>query len=166
MPKCRRTDNIKLDPEALRALLGSGIELVLVGSRCYPEPSWVQALFAAEPSGGNGSSAGEAGALVETGGADRARGMLRTLGALDPYSMCFDPLALFYHLQPDAFRWDDAGAGQAGTRVPVRLTHGEEWRFERCTASQCDGYVLEPAGVSLPQYAAFLRSTGALTGAL
>ena len=42
--------------------------------------------------------------------ADMAASALRTLGSNDPYSMCYDPLALLFYLQPDAF-----------TRAPVAI---------------------------------------------
>ena len=121
--------NVALDPEALRAVLGSGVELVLIGSACYASPQWVADLFG----GGTGGS------------------LLRVLGRSDPYAMCYDPLALLFHLEPEAFEVDS-------TPIPVRVTRGRDWRFERCEDSQRDGYVIEPSGVSLERYAAFLRS--------
>ena len=117
-----------LDPEALLVVLRSGVPLILIGSSCYVSPEWVTTLFG----GGTGGS------------------LLHVLGRSDPYSMCYDPLALLFHLQPDAFEVEP-------TPVPVRLTRGNDWRFERCEESQRDGYVLEPSGVSLDRYATFLR---------
>ena len=70
--------------------------------------------------------------------------------------MCYDPLALLYHLEPDAFVVEQ-------TRAPVRVSgdvcSADGWRFERCAASgaAAAGYAIEPSAVSLERYAAFLR---------
>jgi len=134
----RQSYNVALDPGAMRVLLHSGVEMVLIGSACYVAPSWVEALFASR----GGTCSGEA-----------ARA-LRVLGSNDAYSMCYDPLALLYHLQPDAFLLERAA-------IPVRVTEGQDWRFERCDESLKDGYVFEASGVSLAKYGEFLSRAAA-----
>ena len=67
--------------------------------------------------------------------------------------MCYDPLALLFHLQPDAFTRE----APVPVRVSGDLGTAEGWRFERCGEGERDGYVIEPSGVSLERYAAFLR---------
>lgn len=180
--RSRPSYNIALDPAALRVVLASGIELVLVGSSCCPPPSWVEALFA-EGGMGVARSAGSDDASLPASGARSQSNApaaqweatlapgpataLRALGSLDPYSMCYDPLALLYHLQPDAFAFE-----QTATPVSVRVggdtSTASGWSFERCDSSgrrpeAHDGYVIEPSGMSLQCYAHFLRqasSTG------
>eukprot|EP00966_Prymnesium_polylepis_P090392 2093392-Prymnesium_polylepis.1 len=71
--------------------------------------------------------------------------------------MLFDPLAIFFHFNPDAFLVEDHGE-----RIPVRVTHGPGWMFERCGEAQADGHVTELSGVDLPRYEAFLRGASAL----
>eukprot|EP00966_Prymnesium_polylepis_P038180 885178-Prymnesium_polylepis.1 len=41
----KRPYNVQCDPAALRAVLASGIELVLVGVKCYPKPSFAESIF-------------------------------------------------------------------------------------------------------------------------
>ena len=147
----RQSYNAALDPAALKSVLGCGTEVVLVGASCYPQPAWVETLF--DDKGGirgarGGSSEGDSGAGAAAASA------LRTLGSLDPYSMCYDPLALLYHLQPDAFSC-------APTPTPVRVSGdtstADAWHFERCLSGQANGLVYEPSAVCEERYAAFLR---------
>lgn len=157
----RQSYNAALDPAALKVVLGSGVEIVLVGSSCYPRPAWVEALFDESAMGiandvsvaGGGDSGGT---CTATSGASAAAA-LRALGSLDPYSMCYDPLALLFHLHPDAFTHDQ-------TPTPVQVSGdtntADGWRFERCPSDaqeEAHGYVSEPSAVSLDRYAAFLR---------
>lgn len=132
--------NAALDPSALRAVLGSGCELVLIGRSCYPQPEWVETLFAEGRVGG--ASGGGAAAV------------LRALGRLDPHSMCYDPLALLYHLQPGAFSSTQA---PVPARVSGDVCSAHGWRFERCNGAEAHGHVVEPSAVCLERYAAFLR---------
>jgi hypothetical protein len=95
------------------------------------------------------------------GGGRRAHMPPSTTGP-DPH-VADDPLALLFHLDPEAFELDPtpvrvtraSGAGRGGD-------HGGEWRLERCEDEQKDGYVLEPSEVRLERYAAFLRRASAL----
>ena len=155
----RQSYNAALDPAALRTVLGSGTELVLVGSACYPRPDWVERLFREEIASGEGGEPSEGGQAEAA-----AATALRVLGRLDPYSMCYDPLALLFFLEPGAFT-----LGQATTPVRVSGDTGTEdgWRFESCEAEaeeqgggECTagyGRVIEPSAVSLERYAAFLQ---------
>lgn len=128
-----------------------------------------------------GNAGGEASGTASAGDARAAAAMaLRTLGSLDPYSMCYDPLALLYFLQPDAFECDDSTAVPVRVSGDTRTAHG--WRFERCTAEsaaydrpagggggeeclgEAHGYALEPSAVSLERYAAFIRQACTVVG--
>ena len=40
----RQSYNAALDPSALKVVLGSGIDIVLIGASCYVRPAWVEAL--------------------------------------------------------------------------------------------------------------------------
>lgn len=143
----RQSYNAALDPAALKVVLGSGVDIVLVGSSCYPRPAWVEALFNESAMGAaNGSANGSVAGTT-----------LRTLGSLDPYSMCYDPLALLFHLHPDAFT---SSLEPTPVRVSGDTNTANGWRFERCPSDSIDeahGYVSEPSAVSLESYAAFLR---------
>ena len=136
--------NVAADPEAARVLLRSGVELVLVGSRCYASAAWVQAL----PVGTATHGAHE---VPGGGGGEAAWRVLRQLAHFEPYSLTYDPLALFFHLHEDedAFQLDR-------TPIPVRVTTGAPGHLDRCDEAHRDGYALEAAGVSLERYAAFL----------
>ena len=152
----RPSYNAALDPTALQRVLGTGVELVLVGQACYPKPSWVEALFAGGGMGGAADGAREDGAREDGAAAGAAARALRTLGGLDPYSMCYDPLALLFHLQPDAF----THSAPTPVRVSGDLCTRSGWRFERCAAGEeAQGHVREPSAVSLERYAAFLRAS-------
>ena len=141
----RHSFNAALDPVALQRVLGSGVELVLVGSSCYARPAWVEELF--------GEEGGERG--KRAGGFDgEAATALRTLGGLDPYSMCYDPLALLFHLQPDAFA---PAPTPTAVRVSGDVGTADGWRFERCAPAEAQGHVLEPSTVDRERYATFLR---------
>ena len=79
------------------------------------------------------------------------------VGQSDPYLMCYDPLAMLFHMQPDAFTLEEE-------RVAVMVTGdtstADEWRFERCpkdAREDAQAFVVEPKAVSLERYAAFLR---------
>lgn len=134
----RRSYNVALDPDALRTLLRSGVEIILIGQACYAPPSWVAAHTQSCADAPHPSCV-----------AARA---VRELSDADPYSLCYDPLALFFHLHEDAFDVEWA-------RIPVRVTPGLEWRFERCQEEQRDGYVIEPSSVDLARYADFLKTS-------
>jgi hypothetical protein len=167
----RQSYNAALDPAGLRTVLRSGTELVLVGSSCYARPEWVQALFGRGDSTSiddtaagahGGADAQSADSEDSSSSAVAAAVALRTLGSLDPYSMCYDPLALLFHLQPDAFESvvEPAGASVTGD---TSTAHG--WRFERCAGGaqvEADGLVVEPSEVSLERYASFLRRAARL----
>ena len=158
----RQSYNAALDPAALREVLGSGVEIVLVGSACYARPAWVEALFGESGGAGAASAHGDdhAGGAASSCGGGAAQA-LRALGSLDPYSMCYDPLALLFHLQPDAFTCD---AAPVPFRVSGDVGTAEGWRFERCEAEdEPHGYVIEPSAVSLERYAAFLREASRRT---
>ena len=176
--------NVALDPLAMQTVLRSGVELVLVGHSCFPSPAWVEALFADAPAasldgGSEAPDAPDAGAAVPAEPAEpsaTAAAMLRRLGSLDAYSMCYDPLALLYHLEPDAFvvEGDDAGgdaegggggggggggdnSGGGGGVTPVRVQQREGvWHFEACAEAEAGGHAREPSGVALQRYGAFL----------
>ena len=124
-------------------MLRSGVELVLVGAPCYPGPAWVKELFSA--------GAGSSEAAGDSAHPEAAR-LLRRLGELDPYAYCYDPLALLYQLQPDSF---DAAPSQS-----MRVT--DDGRLERCAEAQAQGRAVEPGGVALVRYKAFLRQASAL----
>lgn len=155
----RQSYNAALDPTALQRVLGSGVEMVLVGQACYPRPAWVEDLFSRSGMG----YAADRGAREDgttDGGAegDVPPKALRTLGGLDPYSMCYDPLALLFHLQPDAFTHGEP----TPVRVSGDLQTKNNWCFERCAAGEdAHGHALEPSAVSLERYAAFLRACAA-----
>jgi len=127
-------------------VLRSGVELVLVGQPCYPPPAWVEALF----SGGARSAEGDeldqesvlrprqlsraaqatgVGVAESEGAHPEAALRLRRLGELDPYAYCYDPLALLYLLQPDAF--------DTAESLPVRVT--ADGLLERCTEAEAQG---------------------------
>ena len=178
----RQSYNAALDPAALQTVLGSGTEMVLVGSSCYPRPAWVEQLFgeggmAATSSSDVGSADAGAGvgaqaevgstsaeSVCNAGQGEQQRAAvratataMRALGSLDPYSMCYDPLAMLFHMQPDAFTLEEE-------RVAVMVTGdtstADEWRFERCpkdAREDAQAFVVEPKAVSLERYAAFLR---------
>jgi len=150
-------------------VLRSGVELVLVGQPCYPRPAWVEALF----SGGARSAEGDeldqesvlrprqlsraaqatgVGVAESEGAHPEAALRLRRLGELDPYAYCYDPLALLYLLQPDAF--------DTAESLPVRVT--ADGLLERCTEAEAQGRALEPQGVALARYEAFLRQASAI----
>ena len=153
-------------------MLRSGVELVLVGQPCYPRPAWVEALFSAGPRSSDGHGDGHEldhtsvlrarqlspaaatamGNGVGNGAHPEAALLLRRLGELDPYAYCYDPLALLYLLQPDAF---DATASQ-----PLRVT--ADGLLERCTEAEAQGRAVEPQSVELARYEAFLRQASAI----
>ena len=159
----RRSYNVALDPAAVRAVMRTGVEVVLIGQACYAPTDWVAELFSRSAEGDGDSGAGDQGDaekrpdVCSQADAGAAARVLRGLGQNDPYSMSYDTLALLYHMQPDAFEL-------SVERHPVRVTCGTDWRFERCDASEMDGLVIEPSGVSLERYEAFLASAGALAG--
>lgn len=131
-------------------VLRSGVELVLVGAPCYPQPTWVEALFSA---GAGGSEAAKGAREAAGDGAHpEAARLLRRLGELDPYAYCYDPLALLYELQPDAF--------EAAPSQPVRVT--ADGRLERCAEAQAQGRAVEPESVALARYEGFLRESRAI----
>ena len=136
----RRSFNIECDPVALGTVLRSGVDLVLVGAQCYPSPEWVSELFA-----GGASAAGAAPNPA-------AARVLRAFGEHDPYAFCYDPLALLYHLQPEAFG--------VAVSAPVRLT--DDGCLEGWDGARATGRAAEPASVSLDAYAAFLRQVSGL----
>ena len=136
----RRSFNIECDPAALGTVLRSGVDLVLVGAQCYPSPEWVSELFA-----GGASAAGAAPNPA-------AARVLRAFGEHDPYAFCYDPLALLYHLQPEAFG--------VAVSAPVRLT--DDGCLEGCDEARATGRAAEPVSVSLDAYAAFLRQVSGL----
>ena len=137
--------NVALDPMAVRTTLRSGVELVLIGNSCYVTPAWVHAVFESCESEGRSDA-------DECTPAERA---LRIFGHSEPHSFCYDPLALFFHLHEDAFELKS---------TPVRILQDPQsgWRFERCDATQRDGYVSEAIAVSQARYAAFLRAACAI----
>ena len=91
--------------------------------------------------------------VVESEGAHPEAALrLRRLGELDPYAYCYDPLALLYLLQPDAF--------DTAESLPVRVT--ADGLLERCTEAEAQGRALEPQGVALARYEAFLRQASAI----
>lgn len=172
----RHSYNVALDPAAMRAVLASSVDLVLIGSSCYASPGWVAQLFAAEEGDTEGGTEGRTSSTTTSSTvapdgeaavareepascapqqAAAARAM-RALGSEDPYSMCYDPLALLYHLEPEAFEAE-------ATRIPVRVSGdvgtADGWLFERCEEEGAvpEGHVLEVSGVSLARYEAFLR---------
>lgn len=147
--------NVAADPDAVRVLLRSGVELVLVGSRCYASPAWVEGLTPAVADTTYDTATHGAHEVPEQGGGEAAWRVLRELASLEPYSLCYDPLALFFQLHEDAFQLDR-------TPIPVRVTTGApgDGRLERCDEAHRDGYALEAAGVSLERYAAFLGAPG------
>ena len=154
----RHSYNAALDPVALQVVVSSGIEMILIGSPCYPSPDWVGTRFGEMGFASRTDQGSKAIGATGEGGTSSAAMALQVLGGLDPYSMCYDPLALMYHLQPDAFECE--------APIAVRLTgdmstaHG--WRFERCPSDAPPGlgvlgYVMEPSAVSLERYEGFLR---------
>ena len=158
----RPSYNVDLDPLALQTVLRSGVELVLVGHRCFPSPAWVEALFAST------AEASRDGDETRRPGSDAptapAAAMLQRLGRLDAYSFCYDPLALLYHLEPDAFVVEDNGGGGGGDgdgngsgAQPVRVQQRDgAWHFEACAKAEAGGHAREPSSVTLQRYAAFL----------
>ena len=158
--------NVALDPESLRAVLRSGVEVVCVGEACYPQPEWVEALFRESDMSPDRDAADaqsartrECGSMAGDASAEAAATALRVLGGRDPQSILYDPLALLFHLHPDAFT-----CSQKSTAVPVRVNGdvktADKWRFERCAVGsdqEPDGYVIEPSGVSLERYSGWLR---------
>jgi len=132
--------NAWLDPGALRTVLRSGVPLFLIGPECFPKLAWCSALV---------EDLVQAGSAVSATAPLAARVVWRIL-QFDARQMAFDPLAVFYLLQPEAFLDTQPMA--------VRVTEGEAWRFEECAAEHepDSSRVVEFGGISLERYQEWL----------
>ena len=88
--------------------------------------------------------------------ASLAAQIVQRVTAYDARQLAFDPLAVFYLAQPQAF-------GAESAPMAVHVSEGAKWRFEQCAAADAPDAVgvVEFSGVSLERYGEWL--TRALT---
>lgn len=132
----QRPYNAWLDPDALRHVINSGVQLVLIGKGCYASLAWCLDLV-------------EGTDLPAESAPERARLLWRILQA-DPEQAAYDPLAAFFLVQPEAFR-------QLGSVTSVRVTDGAGWRFEQCAPTDAGaGSAVEYDAIDLHAYRKWL----------
>jgi len=139
-----RPYNVRVDPAAMRTVLRAAdcadVPVVLIGRQCYAQPSWVEDIFSD----------------CIASDSDAGRKMFAQLGRLEPYSMRYDPLTVFYCLHPEAFMTPEP--------VGICVTAGENWRMKVCGNEESDGKVVVPVLRDHDKYKAFLRTTSGSIG--
>lgn len=141
--------NVAVNPDAMRTLLRAArnvdVPILLIGRQCYAAVSWLETIFD-DMLCQTDMFEDEEDAPLQSG-----QKMFKRLGCFNPHSMAFDPLALFFYLYPEEFA--------VPTPVAIRITSGEDWCVENCTADESDGIVLVPELAKKDKYEVFLRKT-------